>query len=52
MTITIIIALCFEQNNDLIKENNFDQNIMPYLTYMPFKTNMAANFYSVNEVRH
>ncbi len=25
-----IMALHFDQNNDLIEENNFDQNIMPY----------------------
>ncbi len=26
----IIMALCVDQNKDLIEENNFDQNIMPY----------------------
>ena len=26
------MALCFDQNNDVKEENNFDQNIMPYYT--------------------
>ena len=25
------MALCFDQNNDVKEENNFDQNIMPYI---------------------
>ncbi len=29
----LTMALCFDQNNDLKEENNFDQNIMPYCMY-------------------